>query len=186
MQREKEVVDDQAHRLGSEMLERGYFRRAERRYNKDKLKTRRRVRFPRYLEPCMDQFFDRDGFYVWRYERPQSVWSYVYSALLVLAVLACCLLQIAPQRVKLFVFYSTLSLFFGIIIIVIGALRTFPLPPWTCCAASPCLLVRAVRAMIFALTWTIFGKHLWVLPNLLSDDAPTIAQASPSHSLSPR
>lgn len=151
VRRAKFSVDTRAERLGDAMLQNGYFSRVERRYNKYPLKHgKKRVKFPKYLEPCAEQSFDKDGFYAWRYERPASAWSYVYSALLVIAVLACCLFQVAPSRVKLVVFYSTLSLF-GLLVSTL-----------------------LIRALLFAIVWTLTGKYFWLLPNLLSDDAPTV------------
>ena len=151
VQREKEDVDSRAKTLGNTMLDHGYFYRVERRYNKQPPSgNKKRVKFPKYLEPCAEQSFDPHGFFAWRYERPASAWSYVYSGLLVLVVLACCLLQVAPSRIKVVVFYSTLSLF--------------------------ALLVATLvlRVLVYASTWTATGWHFWLLPNLLSDDAPTV------------
>jgi len=40
------------------------------------------------------------------------------------------------------------------------------------CLTLLCLIfiISVVRAMIFGAVWVLFGKHLWVLPNLFSDD----------------
>ena len=46
----------------------------------------------------MLQTFSEDGFYAWTYDRPASPYLLLYSALIVLVVVGCCLFPLAPYR----------------------------------------------------------------------------------------
>lgn len=48
--------------------------------------------------PCVLQTFSEDGFYAWTYDRPASPYLLLYSALIVLVVVGCCLFPLAPYR----------------------------------------------------------------------------------------
>lgn len=104
------------------------------------------LKFPRRLDPHPENYFVEDGFYVWHFQLPTSAWTYLGSAGLVVVTIGCCLFPLAPHWVKLSVLYTCLFLL-GLI-----------------------FFMTIVRAAVFAVVWILFGKHLWVLPNLFSDE----------------
>lgn len=52
------------------------------------------------LIPQESSLWSESSFYAWQYDRPMSAWLYFWSSLLVVVIIACCLLPIAPFRVK--------------------------------------------------------------------------------------
>eukprot|EP00959_Pyramimonas_sp_CCMP1952_P251119 5248680-Pyramimonas_sp.AAC.1 len=47
-----------------------------------------------------DNTFDENGFFVWRFQLPTSMWMYAGSAGVVIVTIACCLFPLAPHWVK--------------------------------------------------------------------------------------
>lgn len=144
------------------LLRRGILRRCERMYKKPRPGKKRLAKWPRKLVPVADATtWTEDAFYPWMYERPTSPWTYVWSGLMVVLVIAACCFPLAPYRVKLAVFYGSASL----LILIFGT-----------------ILVRAVVAL---LTWIPTGTAFWIFPNMLADDVPITAAFKPLYSYDP-
>lgn len=79
------------------------------------------------------------------FEKQVSPWSYLLSALALVAVMLCCMFPLAPHPVKLGAVYISMTL----IILILCT-----------------LLVRSLLALS---TWIILGRSLWLFPHLLSD-----------------
>lgn len=138
-------VDDLIEMAAKHMLSTGVIFRVER-AQKIAKSGKKLLKFPRRIEVHPQNHFLEDGFYVWHFQLPSSAWNLVGSAGLVVVTIGCCLFPLAPHWCKLAVLYTCLALL-GLIFAI-------------------CI----VRAIIFAVVWILFGKHLWVLPNLFSDE----------------
>jgi len=88
----------------------------------------------------------RHTFYAWTFDRPSSPYAWVYSALVVTAVLAACLFPLAPHWVKLGAFYASSGLL----------------------AALTALLT--VRGLLALGTWLAAGRAVWLFPLLLDEN----------------
>mmetsp|Transcript_22466 Transcript_22466/g.31238 ORF Transcript_22466/g.31238 Transcript_22466/m.31238 type:complete len:363 (+) Transcript_22466:177-1265(+) len=148
-------VEEQVELVVLQLLRKGVIFRADRTQKIPK-PGKKLLKYPKRLEMHPDGMcFSVEGFYVWRFSLPASPWTYLGSALLVVVTIACCLFPLAPHWVKLAVLYMCLCLL-GLIFVV-------------------CI----VRGMVFGIIWVLFGKHLWLLPNLFSDDMGIVDAFSP-------
>ena len=69
--------------------------------DRNPFRTQARARAPPYCAAA---------FYIWTYEPPRTLWSSLGSVGLVVIVMAACLFPMAPYKIKLGVFYCSLSL----------------------------------------------------------------------------
>uniref|UniRef100_A0A7S0R9Q2 Translocation protein SEC62 n=1 Tax=Pyramimonas obovata TaxID=1411642 RepID=A0A7S0R9Q2_9CHLO len=147
-------IEDQIESLAHFLLRSGVFFRAERAQKTPK-PGKKLLKFPKRLELYPDNTFDENGFYIWRFQLPTSMWMYAGSAGVVVLTISCCLFPLAPHWLKLGVLYLCLCLL-GVIFAI-------------------CI----VRALIFVAFWVLFGKHLWLLPHLFSEEAGVLEAFTP-------
>jgi hypothetical protein len=100
---------------------------------------------PADITTCIVQSFQEEFFYAWQYEREASPWLYVFSALVVVVVIAACLFPLAPYPVRLGVVYTSMALLSAILAIIV------------------------VRSIIAGVSWVALGRSLWLFPYLLSE-----------------
>ncbi|GMH39090.1 hypothetical protein BSKO_06988 [Bryopsis sp. KO-2023] len=142
-------VDERIAEVGLRFLKNGILRRTERKFKKPKPGKPRLVKWPKTLEavsPYQSQVWDKSSFYAWQYDRPTSAWLYFWATLMVVAVIASCLLPIAPYKVKIVVFYSSLTL----LSVIMGFIT--------------------IRFSLWLAVWLATGREFWFLPNALSDE----------------
>lgn len=143
--------EELAKHLGQQLIRRRLTTRVDRQNKKPLPGSKRLVKFPRKLIPLPPEqanTFADDGFYIWLYERPTSIWTYVWTALIPLVVLGACLFPLAPNWAKIGVFYLSS----GLLVLLLGALL--------------------LRSLLAAVTWIVSGRTVWLLPNLMSEELP--------------
>lgn len=140
-------LEQQVQEVAGLMLRKGLFMKTERMFKKPKPGKKRLVKWPKKLLPLhSDKTFEEDHLYAWMFDKQVSPWSYVFSALALVAVVLCCMFPLAPHPVKLAAVYCSMTLIICIL----------------------CTLI--VRSLIALSTWVVLGRSLWLFPYLLSDD----------------
>ncbi|KAI3433795.1 hypothetical protein D9Q98_003600 [Chlorella vulgaris] len=140
-----------AKNLGQQLLRRRLALQVDRLNKKPMPGGKRLVKFPRkltLLPPEQASTFAEEGFLVWLYERPTSAWTYVWTALIPLVVLGACMFPLAPNWMKVGVFYLSA----GLLMFLLGMLL--------------------LRGVVAAVTWIASGRTLWLLPTILAEDVP--------------
>ena len=137
--------------LANALLARRFLIRSSRVYWKPRPGMERLAKWPKKLAmapPADRAAFSpaRHTFYAWTFDRPSSPYAWVYSALVVTAVLAACLFPLAPHWVKLGAFYASSGLL----------------------AALTALLT--VRGLLALGTWLTVGRAVWLFPLLLDEN----------------
>jgi len=134
--------------LGNLMIEQQYFVRSERFFPRPYPGREKLVKWPIRVSQKDDQTFEESSFYTWLHQRPASPWVNFAAGAAVVLVLAACLFPLAPMWAKKVVFYVSLS-----VLILMFA-------------------VMMVRIVVYVACWVVAGKHIWLLPNILSDHLP--------------
>lgn len=106
---------------------------------------------PVYGVPVLDimqqQEFEDDMYYIWFHEPIQLV-TYVYAALALVAVFAIVLFPLWPVKVRVGVWYLSMS--------VLGLMAAF-------------FGVAIIRLILFMITFVVAKPGLWIFPNLFED-----------------
>jgi len=134
--------------LGKLMIEEQYFVRSERFFPRPYPGREKLVKWPIRVSQTDNQDFIESSFYTWLHQRPASPWLNIMAGGAVVLVLAACLFPLAPIWAKKIVFYTSLT----ILILM-------------------CTMML-LRVLVYIVCWTIAGKHIWLLPNILADDLP--------------
>jgi len=137
--------------IANALLARRFLIRSSRVYWKPRPGMERLAKWPKKLAmapPADRAAFSpaRHTFYAWTSDRPASPYAWVYSALVVTAVLAACLFPLAPHWVKLGAFYLSSGLL---------------------AALTALLTVRGVLALG---SWLTVGRAVWLFPLLLDEN----------------
>ncbi|KAM7280518.1 hypothetical protein ACFE04_007652 [Oxalis oulophora] len=104
--------------------------------------------WPAHLEIFPDQMFsDNDAFFAWTFVNRHPLWQTLLSMLWPVLTLGICLFPVYPHSCKLVILYSCL----GVLLLFFSLLL--------------------VRAMIFGVLWVVLGKRVWILPNILVEEA---------------
>jgi translocation protein SEC62 len=164
--------EDRAKEVAELLLRKNILIRCERKFKKPPPGQARLTKFPRKLIPPATSYdratFVRDSFYAWGYERPISMWSYIWAAVMVVVVLAACLFPLAPHWVRLAVVYLSA----GLLSLILALILT--------------------RSVVAVVTWVGTGRTVWIMPNMLADDVPikdlfnpyiSVEERTPDHPL---
>lgn len=151
-------IEERIKAAGSALLRYHYIYRSDRLNNKPK-PGRKLLKFPKKTVIHPVQEFVEDGFYTWIYEKPRKVLNAILSIGLVVFTISCCLLPVAPNIIKIIVFYASLTMFS----LLIGLL--------------------ILRLVLFGVSWLVLGVHFWLLPNVMSDELPVVEAFKPLYSL---
>eukprot|EP00199_Chlamydomonas_sp_CCMP681_P002638 CAMPEP_0119108160 /NCGR_PEP_ID=MMETSP1180-20130426/13500_1 /TAXON_ID=3052 ORGANISM="Chlamydomonas cf sp, Strain CCMP681" /NCGR_SAMPLE_ID=MMETSP1180 /ASSEMBLY_ACC=CAM_ASM_000741 /LENGTH=331 /DNA_ID=CAMNT_0007093747 /DNA_START=179 /DNA_END=1174 /DNA_ORIENTATION=+ len=137
--------DETAGELIRVFISQGYALRTERKYKRPKPGRTRLVKWPRTLILLKDQQWDPEAFYVWRQERPASMWFWISSVAIPLVVVAACLFPLAP-------WWARISVVYTMMVLLLALLGTM-----------------LVRYVLFCAIWVMTGSTFWLFPNMMSD-----------------
>lgn len=151
-------IEDRIKAAGNALLRHRYIYRSDR-LNKTPKPGKKLLKFPKKTVVHPVQEFVEDGFYTWIYEKPRKFLNAILSIGLVVFTISCCLLPVAPNFVKIAVFYASLTMFSLLISLLI------------------------IRLVLFGSIWLILGKHFWLLPNVMSDELPVVEAFKPLYTM---
>ncbi|XP_076947081.1 translocation protein SEC62-like [Bidens hawaiensis] len=104
--------------------------------------------WPAHLEIYYEQTFsDNEAFFAWTFVNKHPLWQTLLSLSWPVLTLAICLFPVYPHQAKLLILYSCA----GVLLLIL------------------CLLL--VRALIFGASYVLFGKRIWIFPNILAEEA---------------
>ncbi|GER55060.1 translocation protein sec62 [Striga asiatica] len=99
-------------------------------------------------DKVQDQVFsDNDAFFAWTFVNRRPLWQTLLSFFWPVLTLAICLFPVYPHQVKLLILYFCA----GVLLLII------------------CLLL--LRGLVFGALWIVFGKRVWLFPNILAEEA---------------